>query len=451
VNPSAEGLCPRCSMENTPAARKATRERIGPWFVYQHRNPAAPGMKFETLLEFVRKDKVKPRSIVRGPTTSQLWRFAAHVKGLSREFGVCYSCGGAIEATTNLCPHCKRLQEPPPNPDVLLESGDGESTRRSAPVVAAPSTRQTGSTSRSAGPFTGNASDANLPTMDDLLPPEEAPPRRPLPKTEPVASFRKPPTGDNFLSARELATAFNLGFNSGNAPQGKSRKKKAHWGRRLFLLFFLAAIAAGAFVWTRPVLRQQAINWGTETWKKVQPLLASKLSSANKAPAKQADDKQPADATAHSTVVVSAPAPESTKVATPPKGTDSQQSASKLVKPNDATAAGSHPGDASPQPGDQVVVNKNGGSAQPPKNPQESAANQSTEKPFTSDQTPAAASAEDAERANALYSQGLDAEQRMDFATAAKCYEQIMKLPKEVWRSDVEVRLRLARYQAEHH
>src|SRR4051794_7010386 len=98
VNSSSEGPCPRCSMDNTPAARKATRERIGPWFVYQHRNPAAPGMKFETLLTFVRKGKITPRTIVRGPTTSQLWRFAAHVKGLSREFGVCYSCGGAIGA-----------------------------------------------------------------------------------------------------------------------------------------------------------------------------------------------------------------------------------------------------------------------------------------------------------------------------------------------------------------
>jgi len=38
-------------------------------------------MKWETLLTFVRKGRVKPQSIVRGPTTHQLWRFAAHVKG----------------------------------------------------------------------------------------------------------------------------------------------------------------------------------------------------------------------------------------------------------------------------------------------------------------------------------------------------------------------------------
>ena len=122
LSESPEGICARCSMENTSAARKATKSRIGPWFVYQHRNPAAPGMQFETLLGFVQKGKIKPRTIVRGPTTHQLWRFAAHVKGLSREFGVCFSCGGAIKPGDNLCPHCKKLQEPPINPDVLLET-----------------------------------------------------------------------------------------------------------------------------------------------------------------------------------------------------------------------------------------------------------------------------------------------------------------------------------------
>ena len=83
----------------------------------------------------------------------------------------------------------------------------------------------------------------------------------------------------------------------------------------------------------------------------------------------------------------------------------------------------------------------------PVANSQDKAASEApVEKPATTEQ--AAATADDAERANALYYQGIDAEQRMDFAAAAKCYEQIMKLPKEVWRSDVEVRLALVRKQA---
>jgi hypothetical protein len=52
-------------------------------------------MKCNTLLALIRKGQVTPRSVIRGPTTFQLWRFAARVKGISREFGLCYSCGAA--------------------------------------------------------------------------------------------------------------------------------------------------------------------------------------------------------------------------------------------------------------------------------------------------------------------------------------------------------------------
>jgi hypothetical protein len=55
-------------------------------------------MKWDTLLSLIKRGQVTANSIVRGPTTHQLWRRAAHVKGLSREFGLCYSCGEQIRA-----------------------------------------------------------------------------------------------------------------------------------------------------------------------------------------------------------------------------------------------------------------------------------------------------------------------------------------------------------------
>src|SRR5688500_10820055 len=118
---SAAAPCPRCSMADTPATRKATKARIGPWFVRQTRNPAAPGMRFDTLLALVKRGQVTAQSVVRGPTTFQLWRFAANVKGLSRAFGLCYSCGGSVEPDATLCTHCNRMQKPTANPDVLRE------------------------------------------------------------------------------------------------------------------------------------------------------------------------------------------------------------------------------------------------------------------------------------------------------------------------------------------
>ena len=116
--------CPRCTMEDSAATRQATKARIGPWHVLQTRNPAAPGMRYATLLALVAKGQVTARSILRGPTTHQLWRWAGHVRGLSREFGMCYSCGQAIERTAVNCPNCDRSQEAPANPDALLEVRD---------------------------------------------------------------------------------------------------------------------------------------------------------------------------------------------------------------------------------------------------------------------------------------------------------------------------------------
>jgi len=118
------GPCMHCSLEDTPTTRSATRSKLGPWYVLQSRNPSAPGMNFATLMVLVQKGRVTARSVVRGPTTGQFWRHAAKIKGLSREFGLCWNCGGDVTKNARACAACKRLQEPPLNPDVLLESAE---------------------------------------------------------------------------------------------------------------------------------------------------------------------------------------------------------------------------------------------------------------------------------------------------------------------------------------
>lgn len=118
------GPCTQCSLEDTPTTRSATRSKLGPWYVLQSRNPSAPGMNFATLMVLVQKGRVTARSVLRGPTTGQFWRHAAKVKGISREFGLCWNCGGEVARNARACPSCKRLQEPPLNPDVLLEAGE---------------------------------------------------------------------------------------------------------------------------------------------------------------------------------------------------------------------------------------------------------------------------------------------------------------------------------------
>lgn len=117
-------VCGRCGMEVSPATRQSTRARVGTWSVLQSRNPSAPGMRFATLLSLIAKGHVTARSVVRGPTSFQLWRFAGQIKGLSRHFGACYACGGKLEKMAETCPHCSRSQLPPADPDVLLDSLD---------------------------------------------------------------------------------------------------------------------------------------------------------------------------------------------------------------------------------------------------------------------------------------------------------------------------------------
>jgi hypothetical protein len=260
VSERTSSPCQRCGMDNTPEARKATKARIGPWYVLQARNPAAPGMRFETLLGFVRKGRVRARSVVRGPTTHQLWRFAAHVKGLSREFGLCYSCGSAIEPTANVCPQCNRLQETPVNPDVLLEDKgeDGSLAARGPVYRELPEPGKSSSASVEAPP-TPDPDEAEIviPALgafrpDDVEvrplvePPAPEPAPIPVPNwfqstpassPPPAATSRpaasRPPLGENpfsipspqprrkpanngggdtFLSAKELAAAFKLSF-----------------------------------------------------------------------------------------------------------------------------------------------------------------------------------------------------------------------------------------------
>jgi hypothetical protein len=109
-------------LEDNNATRAATSQRVGPWFVLQSRNPSAPGMHFDTLKSLIHRHLVTSRSVVRGPTTGQLWRLASKVRGLSREFGQCYDCGEDIERDDTVCPHCDRLQTLPDTPEARGEA-----------------------------------------------------------------------------------------------------------------------------------------------------------------------------------------------------------------------------------------------------------------------------------------------------------------------------------------
>jgi len=186
------GPCAHCSLEDSPTTRSATRSKLGPWYVLQSRNPSAPGMNFATLMALVQKGRVTARSVLRGPTTGQFWRHAAKVKGVSREFGLCWNCGGDVARNARACAHCKRLQEPPLNPNVLLESAEYSADELAEAMWADESPESSQMPASPAAAQAPPPSPQSRPSPADHLTPR-APVRREVPT--PISASSSPSTG----------------------------------------------------------------------------------------------------------------------------------------------------------------------------------------------------------------------------------------------------------------
>lgn len=430
VREQPDGVCPRCTMESTATTRQATKARIGPWYVLQTRNPAAPGMKFETLLAFVAKGRVKARSIVRGPTTHQLWRFAAHVKGLSREFGVCYGCGESIARTTSLCPHCNRPQDPPANPDVFLETGEPDRTGAApAPVY------------REIGPIPMVAEDPVAPGAGSPTPLETAAPN-PIPPRSDPRPLKK--GADGFLTAADLAAAFKLDIHQ---PKGRKQRKAAvapiamdpasamgrprrrrRWFRAVLLLLLLGAISAAVFQYRRdPVFHAQADRWyaTASVWTK------QKWGEIKVAATKLQDQPHAKPKPIEQSPIVVLPA-----MTEPSKDSPASQATQPTVKPS---------------PWDQLYNQPAATKTQPaaPAPQRESRAPTDVPSPSVSIEPPRARPAQSGtiDDVRALYRGAIDAEGQGDYVTAVKKYEQIKEFSKDLWPRDLELRLKEAREQ----
>jgi hypothetical protein len=432
---NSQGPCPRCTMEDTAATRQATKARIGPWHVLQTRNPAAPGMRYATLLALVSKGQVTARSVVRGPTTHQLWRYAAHVKGLSREFGVCYSCGEALDKTAANCPHCDRAQDPAGNPDALLETRES-----AAPVVASVpklvvdepvpadsyplATRQ----SMSATPILSHAE--RLRTANERA----------------AADARRRPDGRAF-SAMELAAALQVSPTA--APTQKS-----HPVRTLVITLIIVSILGSVIVgFARPDLRQQATNWTQTRWNSVSDAVAN--FHLQKPP--------PSDGAVPSTDTPAAP--DNATAQAPPAG-PAPQPADTFPGQSTVEVSGASAGqqNAAPAPIVSIAPSNATTPSAPPATPAPAVAPQATpaaapDQPVINSPGPEARAALLPDRPVLisgspssseiwqLHSRGLEAEGRQDWAEALRCYQQIELAPKDLWPGDVKIRLANAQRQ----
>jgi hypothetical protein len=468
INENPEAACRRCTMENTPLTRQATRARVGPWYVMQSRNPSAPGMKFSTLLALIRRGQVGPRSILRGPTTHQLWRFAVRVKGVSREFGYCYSCSAELQPTAAVCARCSKSQELPANPDGLLEgetngakavyaevkskpagngdgtisSGEGSSSDSSiAPGLdgteAAPKAPAPEAVTRSSRPASAPITDAP-PAPAPILAAPQSPPS-PSATMALVAGLPAPESAgrelqsrprsqqiERILSPRELAAAFSLQFNPNSnegliQPPEMPRTNRRAIAGVIVLVGFFAVAAVVSFV---PSIRTVSWGWVLQTYRHA--MAPGDLSSG--------DGSSPAI----QTPIHINPSDRPDWAATPPVtprvilGTDanSQSISGTSANPSSFAALGANGNSSTPNP-----------AATPPdakQSPAASSANVAATPP-TSEELDTLAMQ--------LRRNGLDAEARRDYASAASFYEQIERLPHEHWPSDTDQLLQAARKQ----
>ncbi len=454
IRGEANQPCPRCTMEDNSGTRTATRQRIGPWFVLQARNPSAPGMKFATLLSLVRKSHVTPRSIVRGPTTHQLWTFASKVRGLSREFGICYHCGNTIDFAANSCTHCDRPQEAAADPDTLLEAG--ASTAPEMTITASTATPETG--------MDGGGASLDLQLDDPSFRP--SPPRTPRPSKPVVGSQVSKPTStpmvmksvaapgtksqeEAILSARELAAAFQLDFKPAPDARGPVIEHKAHAKspksqdkafasskpvkkvglfKTAVVLLTIALIAATIVLGLREDWRERAVAWAGDTWTHIKSSLEAPAVTPKPKPANK-DQIIPAvvDITPPAVVV---PKPH-VEIVTPVIPATPKVDAPVVTPP--VAVVPIEPKVETPKPVEPKI--------EPKPDPKPAAVTPPVALP------PINANMDIDEAtalARQLRSRAIDAEGQ-DWPQAVRLYEQIQKLPQEAWPGDLQIRLDNAR------
>jgi hypothetical protein len=418
-------VCTRCNLENSPGNRQTARSRIGPWHLYNVRNPGARGMRFDLLLALVRTGKVGPSAIVRGPTTHQLWRYAAKVRGLSREWGICFACGGSIETTATTCPHCHRSQEPPVNPNTLVDAEAAQSKPIQVDLsTAAPQpapARPDATPEPAKSPETTTAAETS-PSIVIATPekPGVDPVAAALTRANPAPTRPSlPRPTDDILTAKDLASAFRLTVPA-QPPQSADRRRFRPL-RAAAMFFLLLGLAAAAVLWARPDWRGVAQAWASERITQVEAMI-NQSRTGQAAPATP-EPPQPERIPELDPVAEAAPevAPEpepqaetpATRPAevvtvTPPPQPETPQAVEAEPKPSPETNAG-----AKPSPWDELM--------KPDPAPAGDAANRT--------------------RAITLFRAAIEAEAREEFDVAVKYYEDIKKLPQEVWPGGLQIRL----------
>jgi hypothetical protein len=394
VRSDSVGPCPKCTMEDTPTTRRSTGERIGPWYVLQKKNPTAPGLKFSVLIALIRRGHVTPSSIVRGPTTAQLWKQASQVKGLSRLFGLCWHCRSSVSPESTVCSRCKSAQDISGDPDAFIESLGTLPVMREIPSAV------------ELNSVASEPSPAPVPEVE--LPVSGASPVSSADSYERPAAVSPRSSTETIMSARELAQVFQL---DAKKPTFTQRLGRAIWFLfKAGVVLAIVGVAAGAAVmFFKPELAEQAKEF-------VKPYINSIRggSTPSTLPATMpafVPTTQQSGATSN----LNPPTPTPTSIAAAPAPVATKQPEPTRVEPPKPPAA------------DPVEVK--------PAKPAPASSEIMTME-------------EAVERGQILRRQAIEAEAKSDWFAAVYLYEQIEKLPKEARPTDLDSRLAAARARA---
>ena len=101
-----QSVCKQCAARLDPDGLLLAEASFGPWYLRDEDQPFSPGMTYDILIRKVRDGVIENYTLLRGPTTRQLWKVANRVPGIAHLLGRCHACREHIDPKSLSCTTC---------------------------------------------------------------------------------------------------------------------------------------------------------------------------------------------------------------------------------------------------------------------------------------------------------------------------------------------------------
>ncbi|MCH2160581.1 MAG: hypothetical protein MK085_01770 [Phycisphaerales bacterium] len=103
---TAGSRCGACGAGFDAETRLETQNRMGPWFIRDPDRLFQAGYSYEQMVATITAGAIGRYTVVRGPTTGQLWTVARKTPGLAHLLGDCHVCNAKVPDGATRCPDC---------------------------------------------------------------------------------------------------------------------------------------------------------------------------------------------------------------------------------------------------------------------------------------------------------------------------------------------------------